>query len=1214
MNQNQNQYRPSGPSSLRAPVGPAIRQTTHLVRQQTGGSFDQVWKCSFCGSIHSSECDRDIHMTDQCTASPMVVRDDNTVPLPARRPPMMKSHTIQIPSDPMFYPHGDPNEAGPPIQGYGYHNQPNQPLFQNQARGYQMRPSYPPYPPTQAPHLGYNPDPQEQGAPYLQGVNRGRALPDPPQEAIGTKVPQNFGGQTLAIVPNLPNPLRRPGDTVPLPIPVSPTHRPGMTRNLTGSKSVNEEPQIPFAKMQSPLNYSSESRVKVVLVWSKERPTLEREITFFDSNSQDPLSLLWTEEKALYQGNGSLNVGQHSGSLLFPTTGEMVPVQTFEVVRKQMGLSIIILKLHEGGKAMDTGVGDRNEQVAKQGLELKDRDQKIEAMKLEIQELTEVNNTVQSDKQKCKQDLIKQDEQLIQTLLELSELRNVGRDNEVKLRDDVDRLKMELRKQQELQELPRSNESETENVLKLNENIRNLQEKIRHLEEQETELKELKATFGILAKEGNKLTEENVEMRTKQLAYEVETKDLHEAIKEYQIRNQELSNELSELQHTNSVVKEGQFDSLMAENSKLQNSSKQLSEDLKKREIELNARVNELTEFKEKQQQTIENNNKQHLSELQKKENSIANLENELETIKTDFGKERDEILKRKELEISNLKQEIERTGTELRGEVEQQREELEYLQGQSSRNEENANIIEDLTSEKSSLEQTIESLKEENKKLTLKLIENAENLKLTAELDNANDQILKLKQSNSSNEDHLRRKINGLANENMELNNNINTFRFKIEEQNNLIIASKQSQRETDKTQTQLETKDKQISDLKLQILDQQAKEQTNQNQVEKQLKELNDEIEQLQSDNVDLENVIKSEQNTEKLFALDSDKRVLEDQIDLLHGQIETLTLSQQEGKQKIEDLEGSYENLTNQSKDLEIQLGESKSDFTRLQTEREETSQHSQQLIDELKTELEAARNERDRERDNSVISKQLITKLNSDIKNLEQNDSGQRIAELERLLAETEKARTDTELKLGDMAAEIAHRDTRIHTLRQDIGIFQNKAQVTKSTSTPSMPANTSKTKDDKKSAKVSKDQTKEKHPDTSGATPGATISDLTPQIVPVANKSGRAPLKFLLRPGIPVSAVKLKAFPNPTEYQGTKVICIVNKRYELGIFMVLFEIQTRLNMRNVTVKYVGIILDSPVGNCNGEFRTKRYFECEPNCGIFVPFEDVLVPVV
>ena len=102
------------------------------------------------------------------------------------------------------------------------------------------------------------------------------------------------------------------------------------------------------------------------------------------------------------------------------------------------------------------------------------------------------------------------------------------------------------------------------------------------------------------------------------------------------------------------------------------------------------------------------------------------------------------------------------------------------------------------------------------------------------------------------------------------------------------------------------------------------------------------------------------------------------------------------------------------------------------------------------------------------------------------------------------------------------------------------------------------------------------------------------------------------MKFLFRPGVPVSAVKLKAFPNPTEYEGKQVICIVNKRYELGILMALL-VQVRVSMRSVTVKYVGIELYNPVGNSNGEFRTKRYFECEPNCGIFVPFKDVLLPV-
>ena len=279
-------------------MGPPIRHR--------GGSYEQPWKCSFCGSVYPTERDRDIHMTDSCPSSPMVLRDDTVLNAPARRATFQKRHTIHSPCDTIFYPHSD---TMPPVQGYGYPNNPTQtqPLLQNQPRGYQMRPSYP----------GHPPDPQA----------------------------QNIGGPIRGIVPNLPNPLRRPGDIVP--VPLSPTHRPGMVRPPSGPKPICEEPQMPLAKVQSPLSFPGESRVKVVLVWSKERPTLEREITFFDCGSQDPLTLLWSEDKALYQGNGSLNVGTHSGTLLFPTTGEMQPVQKFDVVRKQMGMGMIKLKLHE---------------------------------------------------------------------------------------------------------------------------------------------------------------------------------------------------------------------------------------------------------------------------------------------------------------------------------------------------------------------------------------------------------------------------------------------------------------------------------------------------------------------------------------------------------------------------------------------------------------------------------------------------------------------------------------------------------------------------------------------------------------------------------------------------------------------------------------------------------------------------------------------------
>ena len=93
---NQNQFRPHSHSSIRQRL--TIRQATHLAPQQTRGSLD----CSFCGSIHPSERHMNTHMIFKCTASPMAARDDNTVPTPARRPPMMKSHTIQIPSDSVF--------------------------------------------------------------------------------------------------------------------------------------------------------------------------------------------------------------------------------------------------------------------------------------------------------------------------------------------------------------------------------------------------------------------------------------------------------------------------------------------------------------------------------------------------------------------------------------------------------------------------------------------------------------------------------------------------------------------------------------------------------------------------------------------------------------------------------------------------------------------------------------------------------------------------------------------------------------------------------------------------------------------------------------------------------------------------------------------------------------------------------------------------------
>ena len=121
-------------------------------------------------------------------------------------------------------------------------------------------------------------------------------------------------------------------------------------------------------------------------------------------------------------------------------------------------------------------------------------------------------------------------------------------------------------------------------------------------------------------------------------------------------------------------------------------------------------------------------------------------------------------------------------------------------------------------------------------------------------------------------------------------------------------------------------------------------------------------------------------------------------------------------------------------------------------------------------------------------------------------------------------------------------------------------------------------------------------------------------DLTPPIVRVVNSTGKSTTRIPLRSGLTVNTVKLSSLPSPVDNQGNQVISKVNKLYEVGILMVLFEIQTKVNFRTLTVKYAGIRLFNPVGNCNGEFRTNRYFECEQNYGICVPYEDVLVPVV
>ena len=639
--------------------------------------------------------------------------------------------------------------------------------------------------------------------------------------------------------------------------------------------------------------------------------------------------------------------------------------------------------------------------------------------------------------------------------------------------------------------------------------------------------------------------------------------ELLESITENKKRDQKLTNEISFLQNTN----------------------KQLDEDLRKLETESKARIEELRETKEKQQQTTKSNNKQHLSEVREKDTSISKLANQLETLQTQFGRERGDILKKKESEQSDLKREFERTKAELRYKgygVGQQKQELEVYQALCSKQEETADLVGSLISEKSYLEQSIEELKQQNQKLTTEAAEQPDRLTLMGELDTANDLIMKLKQTSSAKEEQLSGKIQELENGNMELTTNINTLNKQISEQNKQITSARGAHEAKNKSLSLLETKDKQKSDLKIQIFE-------------------------------DLGGILNSEEKNEKLLASEKEISSLMEQIDAFRTQIDALTEAKRDNSLRIQELEGSYENLTNTSKDLEMQLGESKSECKKLEMGGEGNSGYSDQLIDQLRKELGASKDELKSERQNSEIGKQLINKLNSDIQNFEKGNAGKNTADLERQLAESERARTAMEHKLGEMATEITNRDAKIRELEQNIGIVQNRSQVAHTTSTPVMPTNPSKTKDDENWAKVSKDLTKQKQTESSGATPGATFYDLTSHIVPVANTTGKSASKILLRPNTHVNVVKLKSLPNPHECILRQAILSINKRYEIGVIMVIFEMPGKVGLRSVTSKYVGIKLNNPVGNSGGEFRTKRYFECEPNCAIFAPLEDVLIPV-
>ena len=113
-----------------------------------------------------------------------------------------------------------------------------------------------------------------------------------------------------------------------------------------------------------------------------------------------------------------------------------------------------------------------------------------------------------------------------------------------------------------------------------------------------------------------------------------------------------------------------------------------------------------------------------------------------------------------------------------------------------------------------------------------------------------------------------------------------------------------------------------------------------------------------------------------------------------------------------------------------------------------------------------------------------------------------------------------------------------------------------------------------------------------------------------------NETKKTPSKLQFRPGFSVNVVKLKSFLNAQVPKAKikQVIVLVNKRYELGVVMGIFDVDNKMGFRNSMTTFAGVRLVNAGERSSGKAGGKFYFECEDNCGLFVPVGEVFVPVL
>ena len=614
--------------------------------------LQNAWVYTFCGAKHPTEKERDLHMAGNCKDSPIPLTEE--LKQSRQRPPMVKAKKFSHSKWSLDQPFS--------LRGY--------------------------VPPHVQQEIGYSGD----------GVNRGRSLSEETQEVTrSVRPPRPFHWTVPAQLSSLTGfgdgaasqqKNRRVSDSQELPTYFSHNAPP------------NEQDMSPLAEVNSPVT-SSGDKAKVTIIWKKENQTSEREVTYID-NIPDPVTLAWSDTKELFQGNATFSQGNHTGSIFFPTSGEMEAVQPFEVKKKGVAMSMVTLKLaevkspiksepsklpmpspipklnpkNESEEAKSVPPTEKEkkgmrEQLLKQNQDLKDKEERIRRMKEEIHCLNKTIDTVKDDKQKLKTEIVKLDEQLIQVMTELSSIRAYGTSEGQKLEKESKSLKDELEllrhkepiggdellaAKEQIDQLKSHINSMKNTKLqdhRLNENIQTLQVELKAFQGKEEELQKIK-------KEQQELVNTNKDLHAELNASIKDRKELEKKTSELKAEVMEkverIQKELENYEKEKNSLRQEQGELIKNLKASLEESKKKVND--KEKEI-----INLV-----KSKMSIESDLKQARNEL--KENS-GNKEatEQVEQLKKDNSELKEEINKLRENNKKYKNEELEQH-EELRGEL----------------------------------------------------------------------------------------------------------------------------------------------------------------------------------------------------------------------------------------------------------------------------------------------------------------------------------------------------------------------------------------------------------------------------------------------------------------------------------------------------------------------------------------------------------------